>query len=49
MFRVGQDNRLHKWLTTSKAQIVLKDLHEGVARGHFVIDITIKKILNVGY
>jgi len=49
MYRVGQDNRMHRCLTTSKAHIVLKELHEGVAKGHFVIDITTKKILDVGY
>jgi hypothetical protein len=36
-------------LTTSKAQIVLKELHEGVARIHFVANITAKKILDVKY
>ncbi len=49
MYRVGQDDKIHKWLTTSKAHIVLKELHEGVVWGHFVVDITAKKILNVGY
>ncbi len=49
MYRVGQDNRMHKCLTSSKAHIVLKELHEGMARKHFVIDITTKKILDVGY
>ncbi len=47
MYKVGQDNKLHKWFTMSKAHIVLKELHEGVARGHFVVDITTKKILDV--
>jgi hypothetical protein len=28
---------------------VLKELHEGVAGGHFVANITAKKILDVGY
>ncbi len=49
MYKVGQDNRMHKCLTTSKAQIVLKELHEGVVGRHFALDITIKKILDVGY
>ncbi len=30
-------------LTTLEAHIVLKELHEGVDGGHFVIDITAKK------
>ncbi len=40
---------MHRCLTTSKAHIVFKELHEGVARGHFAADITTKKILDVGY
>ncbi len=36
MYRMGQDNKLHRCLTTLKAQIVLKELHEGVAGRHFV-------------
>jgi hypothetical protein len=27
----------------------MKELHEGMAGGHFVIDITVKKIMDVGY
>jgi len=33
--------------TTLEAQIVLKELH--MLEGHFVADITTKKILDVGY
>jgi hypothetical protein len=36
-------------LTTSEAQIVRKELHEGMVGGHFAIDIIAKKILDVGY
>jgi len=49
MYIVGQDNRLHICLTTSKAQIVFKKLHKGIVGGHFPIDITTKKILDAGY
>ncbi len=49
MYKVGQDNKMHRCLITSEAHIVLKELHEGVAKGHFVIDIITKKILDVGY
>jgi hypothetical protein len=49
MYKVGQYNKLRKCLTTSKAQIVLKELHEGVARGHFVANIIVKKILDACY
>jgi len=49
MYIMGQDNRLCKCLTTSKAQIVLKELHEGVIGRHFVANITSKKILDARY
>ncbi len=31
--------KMCKCLTTLETQIVLKELHEGVAKGHFVVDI----------
>jgi hypothetical protein len=46
MYIMGQDDKLCRCLTTSKAHIVLRELHEGVARGHFDVDITAKKILD---
>jgi hypothetical protein len=49
MYKVGQDNIMRKCLITSEAQIVLKELHEGVVRRHFVANIIVKKILDVGY
>jgi hypothetical protein len=49
MYRARQDNKMHRCLTTSKTHIVLKELHAGVARGHFAIDITTNKILDVRY
>jgi hypothetical protein len=36
-------------LTTSKAHIVLKEQYEGVDRGHLVVDIIAKSILNAIY
>ncbi len=36
-------------MTTLEAQIVLKELNERVVGRHFAIDITVKKILDVGY
>jgi hypothetical protein len=30
MYKVGQDNKMHRCLTTLEAQIVLKELHLGV-------------------
>ncbi len=49
MYIMGQDNKMHKCLTTLEAQIVLKELHEGMVGGHFAANITTKKILDVGY
>jgi hypothetical protein len=40
---------MHRCLTTFETQIVLKELHEGLIGGHFVANITTKKIINVGY
>jgi hypothetical protein len=49
MYRVGQDNKMHKCLTTLETQIVLKELHEGVAGKHFATNIIAKKKLDVKY
>jgi len=46
---MGQDNRLQQCLTTIEAQMVMKELHEGPLGGHFVIEITQRKILDIGY
>jgi len=40
---------LRTCLTILKAQIVLKELHEGVVGKYFAVDIITKKILDVGY
>jgi hypothetical protein len=50
MYKVGQDNIMCRCLTTLETHIVLKELHEGMAKKkHFATNITIKKILDVGY
>jgi len=49
MYMVGQNNRLRRCLTTLEVLIILKELHEGVARTHFVANITTKKILDASY
>jgi hypothetical protein len=49
MYKVRQDNKMHRCLTTLETQIVFKELHEGMAKEHFVADIIVKKILNAGY
>ncbi len=40
---MGQNNKMCICLTTSKTQIVLKELREGVVKGHFAADIISKK------
>ncbi len=49
MYKMGQDNKMCKRSTTLEAQIVLKELQEGMARKDFAINITTKKILDGGY
>jgi hypothetical protein len=49
MYSVGQDNKLCRCLTTLEAQVDLKELHKGVARGHFVVDIIAKNIMDASY
>jgi hypothetical protein len=46
---MGQDNILQRFLTTIKAQMVMKKLHEGPLKGQFVAEITEKKILDARY
>jgi hypothetical protein len=46
---MGQDNKLQICLTTTKTQMVMKELHEGSSRGHFATEITHKKTLDVKY
>jgi hypothetical protein len=46
---MGHDNKLCRCLTTLEAQIDMKELHEGMVRGHFATNITTKKILDAGY
>ncbi len=40
---------MRKCLTTTKAHMVMTELHVGPSRGHFAIEITQRKILDVGY
>jgi hypothetical protein len=37
---MGQDNKLQQCLTTTKAQMVMKELHERPSKGHFATKIT---------
>jgi hypothetical protein len=46
---MGQDNRLRKCLTITKAYMVMRKLQEGPLGGHFATKIMQRKILDVGY
>jgi len=46
---MGQDNKLWQCLITTKAQMVMRELHEGPSRGHFATKITQKNILDTRY
>jgi hypothetical protein len=49
LYRMGQDNRLRRCLTTTEAQMVMKELYEGPLGRHFATKITHKKMLDAGY
>jgi len=49
LYKMGHDNRLWRCLSTTEAQKVMKELHEGVVTKHFAIDITNRKMLDVRY
>jgi hypothetical protein len=46
---MGQNNKFTCCVTIDEAQNILHELHERFNGGHFAVDITPKKILNVGY
>ncbi len=35
LYRMGQDDRLQRCLTTIKTQMVMRELHDGQLEGHF--------------
>jgi hypothetical protein len=39
LYKMGQGNKLQRCLTTTKVQMVMKELHEGPLGGHFAIEI----------
>ncbi len=49
LYRMGQNSRLSQCLTTTKAHMVMSELHERPSGRHFAIEITQIKILDVGY
>jgi hypothetical protein len=46
---MGQNNKFACCVTIDEAQKMLQELHERFSGRHFVVDITAKKVLNVGY
>jgi hypothetical protein len=40
-----QDNKFHRILQLEQVSIVLQEFHGGIARGHFSLSISMKKIL----
>ncbi len=49
LYRMGQDNRLQQCLTATKAQMVMKELHEGPLGRHVATEISQRKILDTRY
>ncbi len=49
LYIMGHDNKLRRFMSTIEAHKVMKKLCEITTWGHFVIDITQKKVLNIGY
>jgi phenolic acid decarboxylase len=49
LYRMGQDNRFRHYATIDEAHTIVWELHEGIGGGHFVMDITTKKILDARY
>jgi hypothetical protein len=46
---MGHDNILRRFMSTIEVHKVLKELCEGTTWGHFVTEITRRKVLNIGY
>jgi hypothetical protein len=49
LYRMGQDNRFRRYVTINEAHTIVWELNEGIGGGHFVMDITTKKILDARY
>jgi hypothetical protein len=43
---MGQNNIFRRYVTTNEAYKILWELHERFGGGHFVVDITTKKIID---
>jgi hypothetical protein len=48
LYKMGQDNRSRRCLSATKAQKVMKELHNGTTKRHFAIEIT-KIKMDAGY
>jgi len=46
---MNQNNKLQRCLISTKAHMVMKELHEGPSKRHFATKIMRRKILDVGY
>lgn len=49
LHKKGQDLVLRRVLAFGQAELVMKEMHNGVAGGHFSEEITTRKILDAGY
>ncbi len=45
---MGQDNMLHWCFIEVEMHVTLKELHEGLACGHFATYIIVQKMLDIG-
>ncbi len=45
LYQFEQDNKFHRILQLEQVSIVLQEFHGGIARGHFSLGISMKKIL----
>jgi hypothetical protein len=49
LYKFGQNNKFHPSSATKQVSIILQELHGRVVGGHLSSDITMRKILDVGY
>lgn len=49
VYKKGKDGGLHHYVTNLEISLILKECHDNMTRGHFVGDVTAKKILQSGY
>ncbi len=48
LYKMGQDNILKRCLSTIEAHKVMKELHEGTLRGHFLQTRQMEQFLSIG-